>query len=78
MRTTQRAFLLDYRVKIVLLEYISDCLGGDKVRDDVVNEFGSLNSIIKPFSSDLMHDTLFIIRCSVSLERQPPLLFFLS
>ena len=62
-----RAFFLDYRAKIVLLEYISDCLGGDRVGDDVVNEFGGFNSIIKPSSSDLMHDTLFIMRCK--LER---------
>ena len=49
-------------MKIVLLKYISDCLGGDRVRDDVVNEFGGLNSIIEPSSSDLMHNTLFIMR----------------
>ena len=60
-----RAFLLDYRAKIVFLEYISDCLGGDKVEDDVVNGFGGLNSIIEPSSSDLMHDTLFIMKCEL-------------
>ena len=50
-------------------------MGGDKVGDDVVNEFGGLNSIIKPFSSDLTHDTLFIIRCE--LGRTTPFAIFL-
>ena len=45
-------------MKIVLLEYISDCLGGDRVEDNVVSEFGGLNSIIESSSSDLMHDTV--------------------
>ena len=53
-------------MKIVLLKYISDCLGGDRVRDDVVNEFGGLDSIIEPSSSDLMHNTLFITRTDVT------------
>ena len=54
-------------MKIVLLEYISDCLGGDRVGNDVVNEFGGLNSIIEPSSSDLTHDTLFIMRCELGM-----------
>ena len=40
-------------------------MGGDRVGDDVVNEFGGLNSIIELSSSDLTHDTLFIVRCEL-------------
>ena len=50
-------------------------MGEDRVRDDVVNEFGGLNSIIEPSSSDLMYDTLFIIRCE--LGRTTPFAIFL-
>jgi hypothetical protein len=49
-------------VIIVLFEYISDCLGGDRIRKDIVDEIGSLNSIVKLFSSDLVNDKLFIAR----------------
>ena len=52
-------------MKIVLFEYISDCLGKDMVGNNVVSEFGGLNCIIEPSSSDLMHDTLFITRCEL-------------
>ena len=62
-------------MKIVLFEYISDYLGGDRVGNDVINEFGGLNSIIEPSSSDLMHDILFITRCE--LGRTTPLAIFL-
>jgi hypothetical protein len=48
-------------VKIILLEYVSDCLEWDKVGNNVVNEFGSLNSIIKLSSNDLMYDSLFVV-----------------
>ena len=36
-------------MEVVLLEYISDCLGIDRVGDNIVDEMGSLNSIIKLF-----------------------------
>ena len=62
-------------MKIVLLEYISDCLGRGRVGNDVVNEFGGLNSIIKPSSSDFMYDTFFITRCE--LRRMTPFAIFL-
>ena len=52
-------------MKIVLFKYISNCLGGDRVGNDVVNEFGGLNSIIEPSNSDLMHDALLITRCEL-------------
>jgi len=50
----KRTFLLNNRVKIVFLEHISDCLKCDRVGNDVVNEVGSLNSIINLSSSDLV------------------------
>jgi hypothetical protein len=49
-------------VIIVLFEYISDCLGGDRIGKDIVDEIGSLNSTVKLFSCDLMNDKLFIAR----------------
>ena len=52
----QRMFLLDNRVKIVFLEWISDCLRCDRIGKYVVNEMGSLNSIIKLASSDLTNN----------------------
>jgi hypothetical protein len=56
----QRAFLLDNRAKVVFFEYISDCLGTDRVGDDVVDEMGSLNSIVNLPSGDLTHDGLLV------------------
>ena len=47
-------------MKIVLLEYIPDCLGGDRTGDDVVDIFGGLDSIIKLFKSDLADDCLLV------------------
>jgi len=49
----ERTFLLFNGAKIVFLEHISDCLRCDRVGNDVVNEVGSLNSIINLSSSDL-------------------------
>jgi hypothetical protein len=49
-------------VIIVLFEYISDRFGGDRIGKDIVDEIGSLNSIVKLPNSDLMNDKLFIMR----------------
>jgi hypothetical protein len=49
-------------VIIVLFEYISDHLGGDRIGKDIVDEIGSLNSIVKLSSGDLVNDMLFIAR----------------
>jgi hypothetical protein len=49
-------------VNIVFLEHICDCLGCDRVGHSVVNKIGGLNSIIKPFSNDLMDNRLFVAR----------------
>ncbi len=48
-------------MKVVLLEYIPDCLGTDRVGDDIVDEMGSLNSIVKLPSGDLVYDGLFVL-----------------
>jgi len=58
----QGTFLLDNSMKIVGLEYISDCLGCDRSRDNVVDKVSSLNSIIKLSSGDLSNNCLFISR----------------
>jgi hypothetical protein len=47
-------------VEVVLLEYIPDCLGTDRVGDDIVDEMGSLNSIVKLPSGDLVQNGLFV------------------
>ena len=43
-------------------EYIPDCLGIDRVGKDVVDKIGSLNSIVKLASDDLVNDGLFVLR----------------
>ena len=58
----ERAFLLDNGAIVVLLEYIPDCLGCDRIGDDVVDELGSLDSIVKLPSSDLLKNGLLVIR----------------
>ena len=58
----KRVFLLDNRVKSTLLEYIPDCLGTDRVGKDVVDKIGSLSSIVKLASDDLVNDRLFVPR----------------
>ena len=58
----QRAFLLDNNTEVVLFKCIPDCLGCDMVGNDVVNEVGSLDSIIKLPSSDLVNKRLLVTR----------------
>ena len=60
----------------MLPQCIPDCLGCDRVGNDVVNEMGSLDSIIELPSSDLANKRLLVMRRE--LEGQPPLLFSLS
>ena len=56
------ALFLDNRVEVALLECISDCLGCDRVGEGVVvDEMGSLDSIIKLSSGDLANNGLFVI-----------------
>jgi hypothetical protein len=49
-------------VNIVFLKHVSHYLKYDKVGDNVVNKFNSLNSSIKPFSYNLMDNILPIIK----------------
>ena len=58
----KRSFLLDNRAKIVVLECISHCLRINRRGEDVVDEMGGLNSIIKLPSSDLADDRLLVMR----------------
>jgi hypothetical protein len=51
-------------------------LGCDKVGDGVIDEVGGLNSIIKPFSDDLIDNTLFVTRRM--LKRMAPFAIFLA
>jgi len=71
----KRAFLLDDRAKVVLLENIPNCLGADGVGEDVVDKMGSLDSIFKLPSSDLVNNGLFITRRN--LGRATPFAVFL-
>ena len=50
-------------------------MGCDRVGDDVVDKAGGLNSIVKPSSSDLANDGLFITRRK--LRRSTPFAVFL-
>ena len=52
----KRTFFLDNRVKVMIFEYIPDCLWCDRIGKDVVNEMGGLHSIIKSSSGDLMNN----------------------
>jgi hypothetical protein len=56
----KRAFLLNNRAKVVLLEHIPNCLGCDRVGDDGVDEIGGLNSIVSLPSGDLAKNGLFV------------------
>jgi hypothetical protein len=58
----QRVFLLGNGLKITLLQGISDSLRSNRAGDDVVNEIGSLDSIVKLSSSDLLNDRLLVTR----------------
>ena len=46
----------------MLLEYISDGLRVDRIRENVIDKFGGLNSSIKLASSDLLNNCLFVAR----------------
>ena len=48
--------------KGTLLEYIPDFLGTDRVGKDAVDKIGSLNSIVKLPSDDLVNNRLFVLR----------------
>ncbi len=67
----QWVFLLCYRPKIILLECTSHCLGCDRRRNNIINEIGSLNSIIKSSSSDLVQNRLFITRRKLERTATP-------
>ena len=58
----KRVFLLDNGAKSTLLEYIPDCLDTDRVGKDAVDKIGSLNSIVKLPSIDLVNNRLFVSR----------------
>ena len=55
-------FLLDIGLELVLLECIPDSLGGDRVGDDGINVFGSLNCSGGSSSTDQGDNSLFIFR----------------
>ena len=58
----KKVLLLDNRGKPILLKDIPDCLGWDRIGKDAVDEIDNLNSIVKPSSSDLVKNRLFITR----------------
>ena len=43
------------------LEHISDGLKVDRIRENIVDEFGGLNSIIKLASDDLSYNNLLVM-----------------
>ena len=49
-------------MNIVFLKHVSHYLKCDRVGDNVVNKFDSLNSIIKPFSYNLIDNILPIVK----------------
>jgi hypothetical protein len=49
-------------VNIVFLEHVSQYLKCDRVGNNVVNKFNGLNSIIKPFSCDLIDNILLMVK----------------
>ena len=71
----KRALCLNNKAKIVFLEHVANYLRCDRVGDELVNEFKSLNSILISFSDDLMHNGLLIMISKLGGE--PFLLFFL-
>jgi len=58
-------FSLGGSLKSMLLEYISYGLRVDRIRDDVVDEFGGLDSSIKLASGDLSNNSLFVAWCKL-------------
>jgi len=57
----KEVLLLDNREQATLLKYIPNCLGTDRVGKDAVDKIGSLNSIVKLSSSDLVNNQLLIM-----------------
>jgi hypothetical protein len=62
-------------VNIVFLKHICDCLGCDRVGHGIVDKVSGLNSIIKPFSGDLMDNRFFVTRRK--LRKMAPFAIFL-
>jgi hypothetical protein len=56
----QRYFSLGTSPKSMFFEHISDGLRVDRIRENIVDEFGDLNSSIKLASSDLSYNNLLI------------------
>ena len=56
------AFFLNNKAEIVLFKYNPNYLGYDRVGKGVNHEMGSLNSIIKLFTRDLINNKLFKIK----------------
>ena len=52
----KRTFPLDNSMKIILFECVSDCLGCDRIRKNVVDKMGGLHSIIKSSTGDLTNN----------------------
>ena len=67
--------LLDNRLKPIVLQCIPDCLRTDRIGDDVVDEFGGLNCIVKLSSGDLTNDELCVM--GGELERAASFVIFL-
>ena len=58
----QRPFLLNNSTEVMLFKWIPDCLGYDMIGNCIVNEAGSLDSIIKFPNSDLENKRLLVTR----------------
>ena len=56
----KRTFPLDNSMKIILFECVSDCLGCDRIRKNVVDKMGGLHSIIKSSTGDLTNNWLLV------------------
>jgi len=63
----QRYFSLGASIKSMFLEHISDGLRVDRIREDIVDEFGGLNSIIKLASGYLSYDNLLKLGRTASI-----------
>jgi len=57
----QRYFSLGASIKSKFLEHISDGLRMDRIRENIVDEFGGLNSFIKLASGDLLYNNLLVV-----------------
>ena len=56
----QKYFSLGASIKSMSLEHISDGLRVDRIRENIVDEFGGLNSIIELASGDLSYNNLLV------------------